>query len=165
MLAGLADNLVHTLLWSLIATAAMTGLLQASQGLGFSRLSLFFLVGTFFTSRRTYANLFGFLVYAVGGWLFALIYVALFLSLEYGSWWLGLIFGVFHAAVLLTVGLPLVSYAHPRMANEYDGPVREQRLEPPGFLGLNYGYGTPLSVVTAQAAYGMVLGLCFQLTT
>jgi uncharacterized peroxidase-related enzyme len=52
--------------------------------------------------------------------------------------------GVFHAAVLLAVGLPLVSYAHPRIANEYDGPTREQCLEPPGFFGLNYGYGTPL---------------------
>lgn len=77
---------------------------------------------------------------------------------------MGVLFGVTHAIVLLTVFLPLISYAHPRMANGYDGPTRTQRLEPPGFIGLNYGYGTPLSVIVAQAVYGALLGWSFSLT-
>jgi hypothetical protein len=31
-------------------------------------------------------------------------------------------------------------------------------LEPPGFFALNYGYRTPLAVLIAHIAYGMVLG-------
>lgn len=42
----------YLVLWGLIATVTMTAILQASQGLGFSRLSLPFLVGTFFTGDR-----------------------------------------------------------------------------------------------------------------
>ena len=38
------------LLWGLVATVAMTTILQAGQGLGYSRMSLPFLVGTFFSS-------------------------------------------------------------------------------------------------------------------
>ena len=45
----------------------MTSILQGSQGLGLSRLSLPFLVGTFFTSNRNRATVIGFLVYTLGG--------------------------------------------------------------------------------------------------
>lgn len=164
MVRILLANLVQVLLWSLLATAVMTTVIHASQGLGLSRLSLSFLVGTFFTARRTYANVVGFLVYALGGWAFAFLYVLFFLSVGGGNWWVGLGLGVAHGIVLLVVILPLVPYLHPRMANEFDGPTRTQRLEPPGFIGLNYGYRTPLTVLVAQAAYGAVLGLCFQLS-
>lgn len=163
MLASLILNIGPLLAWGFLATMLMTTILQASQGLGLSRLSLSFLVGTMFTAKRSFANIVGFIVYALGGWVFALVYVVIFLSIGYGSWWLGLLFGIAHALVLLIVLLPLIAYVHPRMANEYDGPTRTQRLEPPGFMGLNYGYRTPLSVCVAQAAYGGVLGLCFQL--
>jgi len=163
MLSSLIRNIGPLLVWGFLATALMTTILQASQGLGLSRLSLPFLVGTIFTAKRSLANIVGFIVYALGGWAFALVYVVVFLSIGYGSWWLGLLFGIAHAFVLLIVLLPLIAYVHPRMANEYDGPTRTQRLEPPGFMGLNYGYRTPLSVCIAQAAYGGVLGLCFAL--
>lgn len=164
MLQALVANLGQLLIWGLIATAVMTTILHGSQGLGLSRLSLSFLVGTFFTGRRSYANVVGFVVYALGGWAFAIVYFAFFLSIGYGNWWIGLFFGIAHGVVLLVALLPLVAYVHPRMANEYDGPTRTQRLEPPGFIGLNYGYRTPLSVMVAQAAYGAVLGLCYQVS-
>jgi hypothetical protein len=31
-------------------------------------------------------------------------------------------------------------------------------LEPPGFLGLNYGFSTPLSIVIAHVVFGIILG-------
>lgn len=46
-------------LWGLIATLAMTSILEASRGTGFSRLSLPFLLGTFFTSHRRRAMILG----------------------------------------------------------------------------------------------------------
>lgn len=164
MLQTLVDNAGSLLVWGLIATTAMTTIVHGSQGLGLSRLSISFLVGTFFTSRRTYANVLGFVVYLLGGWMFAVLYILIFLSIGVGNWWLGALLGIGHGIVLLVVILPLIPYVHPRMANEYDGPTRTQRLEPPGFIGLNYGYRTPLSLILAQAAYGGVLGLCFQLS-
>ena len=165
MLAPILDHLGELLICGLAATLVMTTLLHGSHGLGWSRLSISFMVGTMLTGRRTYANILGFAVYTLGGWAFAAIYAAFFLVIGEANWWIGLVVGAAHAMVLLVVLLPLVSYVHPRMANEYDGPTRIRRLEPPGFIGLNYGYRTPLSVLIAQSAYGVVLGLCFQLNS
>lgn len=156
-------NLPQELLWGFVATAVMTTILEASQGLGLSRLSLPFLVGTFFTDRRSYAHAIGYAAYAAGGWLFAFVYVALFISIGRGNWWIGLLLGAGHSVMLLVTIFPLIPYVHPRMATEYDGPARSHRLEPPGFIGLNYGYRTPLSVFVSLCAYGLVLGLGVQI--
>ena len=158
----LLANFVGVGLWSLIATATMTTILSASQGLGLSRLSLPFLIGAAFTERRSHAQIIGFLLYATGGWLFAFFYMAFFISIGRGSWWIGLLLGAAHAVALLVVLMPLIPYAHPRMATAYDGPARSHRLEPPGFMGLNYGYNTPITVLLSLCAYGAVLGLGVQ---
>ena len=76
--AAMLGNLV---LWGLIATVAMTAIMQASQGFGLSRLSIPFLAGTFFTANRDRAVLLGFAVYIAGGWLFAFLYYLLFASI------------------------------------------------------------------------------------
>jgi hypothetical protein len=44
------------------------------------------------------------------------------------------------------------------MASEYDEASSTKQLEPPGFMGLNYGYRTPLTTLVGQALYGAVLG-------
>lgn len=44
------------------------------------------------------------------------------------------------------------------MASEQQGPTVMRQLEPPGFLALNYGYQTPVSVLIAHLAYGIILG-------
>jgi len=49
-------------------------------------------------------------------------------------------------------------YLHPRAASEYGGPTATQLLEPPGFMGLNYGQQTPFTTLAGQAVYGAVLG-------
>ena len=59
---------------------------------------------------------------------------------------------------LLVAALPLLPYIHPRMASEYDGASATKQLEPPGFMGLNYGHRTPLTTLAGQAVYGAVLG-------
>jgi hypothetical protein len=137
---------------------AMTTILQGAQGLGLSRLSLPFLAGTFFTGDRRRAVLVGFVFYIIGGWLFAVLYFVLFASLGLYTWWLGATVGLLHGLFLLTCGLPLLPSIHPRMASEYDGASVIRLLEPPGFMGLNYGYRTPLITLVGQAVYGAVLG-------
>src|SRR3954464_6067638 len=84
------------------------------------------------------------------------LYFLLFASLNLTTWWVGLA-GLLHGLFLL-MALPLLPYIHPRMASEYDGASATRLLEPPGFMGLNYGRRTPLTTLAGQALYGAVLG-------
>ena len=158
MSGDFAGHLPSLLIWGLVATVAMTTILQTSQGLGLSRLNLPFLVGTLFTRNRNTAVIAGFIAYTIGGWLFTLLYFLFFASIGVATWWLGAILGFLHGIFLLVCALPLLPYAHPRMASEHDGPGHEYILEPPGFLGLNYGRRTPITTLLAQTVYGLMLG-------
>lgn len=152
-----------SLAWGFVATVVMTTITQGSQGLRLSRLSLPFLVGTFFTGNRRWASVIGVTLYFIGGWAFALLYYLLFWTIGAASAWLGAIFGLVQGAFLLTVILPLLPAVHPRLATEYDGPSDRRRLEPPGFMGFNYGYRTPLVAMLGHMGYGAVLGGLFTL--
>ncbi|MGE3280036.1 MAG: hypothetical protein AB7O13_03365 [Alphaproteobacteria bacterium] len=152
-------------LWGFAATVVMTTIMYGSQMAGLSRLSLPFLVGTCLTADRDRATILGFIAYLIGGWLFAAIYAALFAALGGASWWIGAVIGLLHGLFLLAVMLPVLPHFHPRMASEYDGPSDVRRLEPPGFLGLNYGFRTPVTTLLAQTAYGLTLGVFLPLTT
>ena len=163
MLTSALATTGYLILWGLIATVAMTAILQGSQGLGLSRLSLPFLVGTFFTSNRRLAVVLGFFVYTVGGWLFAFIYFFLFASVGIYAWWFGALVGLVHGVFLLVCALPLLPFVHPRMASEYYGATVTRQLEPPGFLAMNYGYRTPLTTLLGQVIYGATLGGFVQL--
>lgn len=145
-------------IWGLAATVAMTGILQLANGLGLSRLSIPFLVGTIFTANRRKASVIGFAFYVVGGWAFALLYFLFFAAIGFFTWWLGALLGLLHGLFLLVAALPLMPYVHPRMVSSYDSPVARAQLEPPGFVGLNYGRGTPASMLIAQTLYGAILG-------
>jgi len=162
---GLSDwgfHIRNVLLWGLIATVAMTTVLQGSQGLGLSRLSLPFLVGTMVTPNRDRAVVYGFFLYTLGGWIFASLYYLVFFSIGFASGWLGAVLGLLHGLFLLVAILPLLPHLHPRMASAYDGPTSERRLEPPGFMALNYGRRTPLTTLLGQVLYGAVLGVFYQ---
>ena len=154
----LSIQILHVLLWGFIATVAMSGVQFGAQRLGYSRLSVPFIIGTMFTGERAAANVAGTMFYLLGGWLFAFIYYFIFASL--GRWGsvFGTLIGLVHGVVLLVMLLPLMPYMHPRMASEYDGPSYRRRLQPPGFLALNYGYRTPLATLVAHAIYGAILG-------
>lgn len=154
----------NMMIWGLLATVAMTTVLQGAQGLGLSRLSLPFLAGTFFTGNRRRAVILGFIFYVIGGWLFAFLYFVLLASLGLYIWWLGAVMGLLHGLVLLVCGLPLLPYLHPRMASEYDSASALRQLEPPGFMGLNYGHRTPLTTLAGHMVYGAVLGGLSQIT-
>ena len=155
------EQIESILIWGLTATVVMSTIMQGSQGLGLSRLSLPFLVGTFFTGNRRWASMVGVMVYLIGGWFFALFYYLLFLGIGHPTLWLGVVIGLLHGLFLLVVLLPLLPQFHPRMATEYDGPTDTRRLEPPGFLGLNFGYRTPLVALVGHTAFGAILGAAF----
>lgn len=158
-LAGAIGHWVEIVVWGLVATAAMTSILEGAQLLGYTRLSLPFLFGMVVTSSRAPAMAIGFFLYLLGGWLFAGFYALAFEVAGRSEWWLGLLLGAGHGIFLVAVFLPLLPFVHPRIASEFSGPSERRRLEPPGAFGLNYGRATPASTVAAQAMYGLVLAL------
>ncbi|MDT8322253.1 MAG: hypothetical protein RQ826_17185 [Xanthomonadales bacterium] len=162
-IAAITAEWEHIALWGLAATVTMTVVLQGSQSAGLTRLSLSFLLGTMITGRRSRASVVGFLAYMLGGWLFAGFYFLLMFHLDIQTWWLGAILGLIHALFLLVAVLPILPYFHPRMASEYEGPSELRRLEPPGFMGLNYGYRTPLTTLAGHMLYGAILGVAYGL--
>jgi uncharacterized membrane protein YagU involved in acid resistance len=151
------------LLWGFVATLALTTVMAGSQGLKLTRMNLPYMLGTMFTPNRDRAKLAGFGVHLLNGWLFAVVYAAAFESWRRATWWLGAGIGLVHALFVLLAAMPILPALHPRMASEQHGPTPTRQLEPPGFLGLNYGRRTPLSVILAHLVYGGILGRFYRL--
>lgn len=145
-------------LWGFVATLVLTTIMAGSQGLRLTRMNLPYMLGAMFTPSRDRAKLIGIGVHVLNGWLFSLLYVAAFQEWGQATWWTGAAIGFVHAAFVLTAGMRLLPGLHPRMATEQQGPTVMRQLEPPGFLALNYGYQTPISVLIAHVAYGIILG-------
>jgi hypothetical protein len=151
------------LLWGFVGTIVLTSIMAGSQGLGLTRINLPFILGTMVTPNRDHAKPIGFGMHLINGWLFAGIYAAAFESWRRATWWLGALIGLVHGGIVLLGGLPMLPGLHPRMASELRGPTPTRLLEPPGFLGLNYGKRTPLSVMLAHLVYGGILGAFYRL--
>ena len=150
------------LLWGFVATVILTTMMSAGQGLHLTRMSIPYLLGTIVTPDRDRAKLFGFLVHLADGWVFSLLYVAVFQSWHRATWWLGGGIGLVHAAFVLTAGMRLLPGLHPRMASEQHGPTAARQLEPPGLLALHYGIATPLLVTAGHLVFGAILGAFYR---
>jgi hypothetical protein len=155
-------NIQSWLLWGFVATVVLTTLLACSQGLHLTRMSIPYMLGTMLTPHRDRAVWYGILFHMANGLAFSVIYVAAFHAWGGPTWWRGALIGLVHAAFVLGVGLPALPGVHPRMAGEHAGPTVVRQLEPPGFLALNYGIQTPVSVLIAHAAFGAILGAWYQ---
>jgi hypothetical protein len=151
-------NLPSWLFWGLIATFAQTVVDATSVGLRLTRMSLPLMLGTLWTANRSRGKLIGLASHLIAGLIFTLIYIDAFHFLHQQTWWLGGFIGLAQALFVLTVGMQFLPAFHPRMANEHDGPTAMRQLEPPGFLALNYGRGTPISIVVSHVVFGIVIG-------
>ncbi|MGH7670726.1 MAG: hypothetical protein ACRENQ_14675 [Gemmatimonadaceae bacterium] len=158
-------NLPNILLWGFVATIVMSTITEGSRGIGWSRMSLPFMLGTMFTPNYDRAAVIGFLVHLVNGWVIALLYGLAFESVHRATWWLGAGIGFIQGAAFLVLLMPLLPSLHPRMASERTGPDPTRALEPPGFLALNYGNRTPLFTMLGHIAYGMILGGFYRLAS
>lgn len=155
-------NFGSILLGGLLATVLLTTLLAAAQGLGWSRMSLPFILGTMFTPDRHRAMVIGFAFHFLNGWIFALVYVWIFEVTGRGGWGCGALIGLAQALFVLVTLMPILPNLHPRMASEHQGPEPTRALEPPGFLALNYGHHTPLITIVAHLIYGGVIGYVYR---
>jgi uncharacterized membrane protein YagU involved in acid resistance len=146
------------LVWGFAATAALTTLMAGSEGVGLTRMNIPHMLGTMFTSNRDRAKVYGALLHFLNGWAFSIVYVAAFHTAHRFTWWFGALLGILHGAFVAAVVLPVLPGVHPRMASELRGPTVARQLEPPGFLALNYGARTPISVLIAHIVFGAMLG-------
>jgi uncharacterized membrane protein YagU involved in acid resistance len=151
------------LLSGFIATLCLSALLATSQGVGLTRMNIPYLLGTIVTHDRDRARLYGFVLHILNGLAFSVLYVLMFQAREQVSWWFGALIGLGHALFMLTIVTMLLPSFHPRMATERHGPNARRQLEPPGFMALNYGYQTPVSVFVSHAIFGAILGSLYHL--
>jgi hypothetical protein len=146
------------LLWGFVSTVVLTTLMAGAQAAHLTRVSLPYLVGTMFTPDRDRAKVIGFGVHLINGWMFSLLYVAAFHAWGGATWYRGAAVGLVHGSFVLTVTTRVMPGLHPRMASEAQGPTVVRQLEPPGLLALNYGASTPLTILVAHVAFGVILG-------
>jgi hypothetical protein len=143
---------------SFAATAVLTTMIRIAQAVGYTRMDLPLMLGTVMTPDRDRAKVYGFVVHMVNGWLFSAVYVAAFQSLRRSGVMLGALIGLVHGIFVLVTVIPLLPGAHGRMASDFTGPQPTTRLEPPGFMAINYGRRTPIVTLLAHAVYGGLLG-------
>lgn len=160
---GVLLNFGSVLLWGLVGTVCMTIILSSGHGLRLTRMSFPLLLGTTATANVDRARAYGFAMHFFNGWLFSVVYAIIFEALGRAEWWLGAILGGLHGLFVLTALLPLLPSVHPRMASEYQQPVPTALLEPPGFVGGNYGKRTFIVILSAHLAYGVILGAFYGL--
>jgi hypothetical protein len=155
-------DVIGLVVGALLGTVVMTTVMEAGQAARWSRLSLPYLLGTMITQDRRWIRIVGATVHVANGLVFALGYALLFEALDRSDWWIGLLAGVDHALAVLVVLLPLIHDVHPRMATEDHGPDPTPHLQPPGFLGLNYGAQTPVGVIAAHLVYGAIVAAFYR---
>ncbi len=148
--------------WGFCATVILTTFLSAGRGLGLTRMDIPFMLGAMLTANRTKAKVLGFIIHLLNGWVFALIYIFAFVKSGITNWWFGAVIGLVHSLFVLTMGMNVLPYLHPRMADEQFGPDPTRQLQPPGFLARNYGNRTPIATVLAHIIFGAVLGLFYR---
>lgn len=141
------------------ATVVLTTILAAGQGLGWTRMSLPYLLGAMFTPDRDRAKAIGILVHLVNGLIFSFVYLGAFAATGRPGIALGALVGLAHGTFVVAVGLPALPGFHPRIARPHAGPTSARPLEPPGFLARNYGWSTPAVIVAAHLVFGALLGL------
>jgi hypothetical protein len=142
-----------------LGTLVLTTLLRAASEVGLTRVDLPFLLGTVVTTHRSRAKVLGYLAHFGFGLLFAGGYAAIFAAVDRSGWLLGaalgLVHGVFAGTALVNILLPAV---HPRMGKSWTDARSSPFVEPPGFMMLNYGPGTPLVSTVAHVIYGAIVG-------
>jgi hypothetical protein len=158
----MAINWTSWLLWGFVSTGIMTTIEATLQGLGMTRMNLPYMLGTMVTPDRDKAKVYGLLLHFLNGLIISFGYVAIFQSWHLATWCIGIILGIAHAMFMLAIVMPLMPGIHPRMAREQAGPTARRQLEPPGFLGLNYGFRTPLAILISHLAYGVILGAFYK---
>ena len=152
-------SLLGALAGGFVGTFVLTTVLRAASELGLTRVDLPFLLGTAVTDDRGRAKVVGYLAHFAFGLSFAFGYYLVFSAIDRSGWLLGAAFGLVHGlfagTALVNILLPVV---HPRMGKPWTDAGSSPLVEPPGFMMLNYGRGTPIVSMIAHVVYGAIVG-------
>jgi hypothetical protein len=152
---SLAGALVGGFLGTLVLTTALAG----ASALGLTRVDIPFLLGTAVSPNRSRAKVIGYGLHLGFGLVFALVYWMIFRTVGAAGALLGGTLGLLHALVVGTAVVnELLPAVHPRMGTPFSAADEAPLIEPPGFMLLNYGRGTPIVTVLAHIAYGAIVG-------
>ncbi len=155
-------DILGLIVGAFLGTFVMTALMEVAQAARVTRMSIPFLLGAMVSERRVVIRVAGFAMHLMNGLIFAVAYGLLFEALGRSDWWIGAIAGGIHGVLALSLLLPVIQDVHPRMAADDQGPDPTPMLQPPGFLGLNYGPRTPLLTLGAHVTYGAIIGLFYE---
>ena len=152
-------SILGALAGGFVGTFVLTTVLRAASELGLTRVDLPFLLGTAVTDDRAHAKVLGYLAHFGFGLVFAFGYYLVFSAIDRSGWLLGAAFGLAHGlfagTALVNILLPVV---HPRMGKPWTDAGSSPFVEPPGFMMLNYGRGTPIVSTIAHVVYGAIVG-------
>lgn len=146
-----------------VATVVMTALMQMGRSMGMTSMEMPLMLGSMFRRDAAGARQLGWMLHAMNGFVFGLIYAAAWAALdpaEADAWWVGLIFGAVHGTIVLFV-MPIMSAMHPRVHS--GGAVRSEEVSMPpfGFGGAGFGRGTPLGIMMGHLVFGLVWATVF----
>lgn len=103
----------------------------------------------------------------MGTVVFGLVYAGLLSAFGSAAWWVGLVIGLAHGALVGLVFMPMMPAVHPRMASRPAGTSAVSgggvQLSHPGVLGSQWGAMTPVGLLMGHAVYGLVLALVYRL--
>lgn len=150
------------LLWGFMGTLVLTVVLAGARGLRFTRMSIPLILGTMLSADWNRAQRYGIGVHLLIGWALSTVYAFIFEDLGLATWWLGALMGLGHGITLLVLGMVALPHFHPRMSPEIEEPSELPMLEPPGFLGSNYGRSTPVVTLLGHVLYGLILGAFYR---
>lgn len=150
------------LFWGFVASIALVVVESIAQALGLTRLNLPLILGAAFSPDRDRARALGIFLHIAIGWPFSFFYIVAMNFLGGPNWYHGAIVGLTHALVICVIGWQVLPGIHPRMASETHGPTATRMLEPPGFMGVNYGVATPVAVFVTHAIFGAIVGAFYR---
>ncbi len=148
-----------------VGTAVMTVFMQMGAAMGMTQMNMPLMLGSMLTSDRRRATVFGWMLHALNGLVFGLLYALVFWAVDPASlssaWWIGLLVGAGHGLVALAA-MPVMSAMHPRVHSGGVAPAGTGVALPQfGLGGRGFGAGTPVGILMGHLVFGLVWGLVF----
>ena len=150
-------NLGDSVWIGLAATAVMTVVMYALPAVGLPRTDVAFILGSMLRQPRHRVPYYGALMHFGMGIVFAFLYAFAFLVLNVSpNWWIGLLSGFVHWALVMIAMDPF---------GDIHREVNAGRMKNPGFFMNNLGTEYAVASLIRHLVFGTMVGVLFDLAT
>ena len=150
-------NLGDSVWIGLAATAVMTVVMYALPTVGLPRTDVTLILGSMLRLPRNRVPYYGALMHLGMGVVFAFLYAFAFLILDVApNWWIGLLAGVVHWA--------LVMLSMDTFGDVHHG-IKEGRMKAPGLFMSNLGAEYAVASLVRHLVFGGMVGALFNLAS